>query len=44
MIRFEIIDLFAEEQRPEIFADEFYGFEGRCWAGFVDGESGRGEC
>lgn len=39
MVRFQVIDLFAEENCPEVFADEFYGFEGGLGAGFGVGET-----
>jgi hypothetical protein len=40
VVRFQIVDLFAKDQLPEVFADEFDGVEVGLRAGFVDGESG----
>ena len=36
MIRFEVIDLFLPQQRPEVFAEEFYAVQVALGAGFVD--------
>ena len=35
VVGFEVVDLFAEDEEPEVFADEFDGVEGGCGAGFV---------
>jgi hypothetical protein len=40
VVGFEIVDLLAEEESPEVFAEEFYYVEGGRWAGCVAGESG----
>jgi hypothetical protein len=40
VVGFQIVDLFAEDEGPEVFADELYCVEGVLRAGFVDGESG----
>jgi hypothetical protein len=42
VVGFEVVDLFAEEERPEVFADEFDGVQRALGAGFVGGEPGRG--
>jgi hypothetical protein len=39
MICFQVIDLLAEKQGPEVFAEEFDGVEGGGWTGCVAGES-----
>jgi hypothetical protein len=39
VVGFEVIDLFAEEEGPEVFAEELYYVEGGRWAGCVAGES-----
>jgi hypothetical protein len=39
MISFEVVDLFSEEELPEVLAEEFDDVEGGSWAGFVTGES-----
>lgn len=39
VVRFEIVDLLAEEEAPEIFADEFYCIQGGLRAGFARGEA-----
>lgn len=39
VVGFQVVDLFAEEKGPEVFADEFDAVEGRCWAGAVGAES-----
>jgi hypothetical protein len=43
VVRFEVVDLFAEEQRPEVFADEFDAVEGRLRARAVGAESAEPE-
>lgn len=40
MISFEVVDLFAEDEHPQVFAEEFYYVEGIGEAGTVAGESG----
>ena len=39
MVGFEVVDLFSEEELPEVFAEKFNYVEGCRWAGFVAGES-----
>jgi hypothetical protein len=43
VVRFQVIYLFAEKERPEVFADEFDAVEGRLRAGAVGAESVGGE-
>lgn len=40
MVGLQVVDLFAEDELPEVFAEEFYYVEGVCEAGAVAGESG----
>lgn len=35
VIRFQVVDLLAEDEEPEVFADEFDGVELGDWSGFV---------
>lgn len=39
VVRFEVVDLFPEDEGPEVFANEFYCVQGGGGAGFVEGES-----
>jgi len=39
VVRFEVVDLFPEDEGPEVFADEFDRVQGGGGAGFVEGES-----
>jgi hypothetical protein len=38
MIRFQVVDLLAEDEHPEVFAEELYGVEGVSEAGAVFGK------
>lgn len=38
MVGLEVVDLFAEDEHPKVFAEEFDGVEGICEAGAVEGE------
>lgn len=38
MVGLEVVDLFAEDEHPKVFAEEFDGVEGICAAGAVEGE------
>lgn len=40
VVRFEVVNLFSEDNSPEIFAAEFYNIEGLNHAGAVTRESG----
>ena len=40
MVCFEVVDLFSEDDSPEVFAAEFYDIEGLDHTGAVTGESG----
>ena len=42
MIRLQVVNLFAEYEHPEVFAEELYYVEGVCEAGAVFGESAPG--
>lgn len=39
VVGFEVVDGFAVEQGPEVFAEEFNGIKGSEGAGFVGGEA-----
>jgi hypothetical protein len=39
VVCFQVVDLLAEEEGPEVFAEELYYVEGGRWAGCVAGES-----
>jgi hypothetical protein len=39
VVRLQVIDLFPEEQGPEVFAEELDHVEGRCWSWGVAGET-----
>ena len=39
MVRFQVVDLLAEDEHPEVFAEEFDYVESVCEAGSVAGES-----
>jgi hypothetical protein len=38
MVRFQVVDLLAEDEHPEVFAEELYGVEGVGEAGAVFGK------
>ena len=38
MVGFQVVDLLAEDEHPEVFAEEFYGVEGVGEAGAVFGK------
>jgi len=40
MVRFEVVNLFSEDDGPEVFAAEFNDIEGLDHAGAVTGEPG----
>jgi len=39
VVRLEVVDLLAEQQRPQVFADELDVVQGRLWAWAVGAES-----